>query len=114
MQDVKEYVTTCEECIRAKALRRKYGQLSPNPIPTKPWTHITMDFIVKLPLSGQAKYDSILVVVDRFTKIAYYILTYKSINTRDFAKIILREIIRLHSLLKHIISNRAGLFISNF
>jgi len=42
------------------------GKLMPNSIPNKAWTHILADFITKLPLVQG--YDSILVVVDWFTK----------------------------------------------
>ena len=43
----------------------------PNSIPEKPWTHISADFITKLPLVQG--YDLILVVVDRLTKMVYFI-----------------------------------------
>jgi len=45
----------------------------PNSIPEKPWSHISADFITNLPLAQG--YDSILVVVDRLTKMAYFIPT---------------------------------------
>ena len=45
----------------------------PNSIPEKPWIYILVDFITKLPLAQG--YDSILVVVDRLTKIVHFILT---------------------------------------
>ena len=40
------------------------GKLKPNSVPEKPWQHISVDFITKLPVSKG--YDSILVVCDRF------------------------------------------------
>ena len=42
-----------------------------NSISEKVWTHISIDFITKLPLAQE--YNSILVVVDRFTKIVYFV-----------------------------------------
>jgi len=45
----------------------------PNSIPEKSWAHISADFITKLPLAQE--YDSILVVVDRLTKIVHFIST---------------------------------------
>jgi len=45
----------------------------PNSILEKPWTHILADFITKLPLAQG--YDSILVVVDRLTKMVHFIST---------------------------------------
>jgi len=45
----------------------------PNKAPEKPWMHITTDFITKLPLAQG--YNAILVVCDRLTKMAHFILT---------------------------------------
>jgi len=42
----------------------------PNSIPKKPWIHILADFITKLPLAQG--YDSILVVVNRLTKMLHF------------------------------------------
>jgi len=44
-----------------------------NSISNKVWLYISADLITKLPLAQG--YDSILVVVDWFTKIAYFIST---------------------------------------
>jgi len=59
------------------------GKLMPNLIPEKAWTHISADFIMKLPLAQE--YDSILVTVDRFTKIAYFVPTTERTNTEGLA-----------------------------
>lgn len=49
---IHRYVQACDVCARIKAPRHKpYGLLRPLDIPTRPWRSITMDFIVKLPLS---------------------------------------------------------------
>jgi len=50
-----------------------------NSIPEKAWTHISADFIMKLPLAQG--YDSILVVVDRFMKMAYFVSTTERTST---------------------------------
>ena len=64
----------CDSCQRNKNhIEQLAGKLIPNSIPKKPWTHISADFITKL-LIVQG-YDSILVVVDRLTKIVYFIPT---------------------------------------
>jgi len=49
------------------------GKLMPNAVPAKPWTHISVDFITKLPLAQG--YDSILVVCKRMTKMVHFVLT---------------------------------------
>jgi hypothetical protein len=48
-----------------------------------------MDFITSLPpnknLNGGENYDLILVIINRFLKIAWYIPCYKTINTLELA-----------------------------
>ena len=57
-----------KNCMQAPA-----GKLMPNSISEKPWNHISVDFITKLPLAQG--YDSTLVVVDRLTKMEHFIPT---------------------------------------
>jgi len=57
----------------------------PNLIPKKPWTHILADFITKLPLAQG--YDSILVVVDRLTKMVYFIPTTEKTLAEGLARL---------------------------
>ncbi len=66
-----EYVKSYDTCARSKILRhRPFGLLQPLPIPNRPWGSIAMDFIIDLP-SVRTK-NSILVVVDRLTKMAHF------------------------------------------
>ncbi len=49
---IKDYVKTCTTCQRNKSVHHKpFGLLQPLPIPDSPWTSVSLDFIVKLPLS---------------------------------------------------------------
>jgi len=57
----------------------------PNLIPEKPWIHISADFITKLPIVQG--YDSILVVVDRLTKIVYFIPTTEKTSVEGLARL---------------------------
>ena len=71
-REVKQYVEGCDACQHNKnQTQAPAGKLMPNSIPEKPWSHISADFITKLPLAQG--YDSILVVVDRLTKMAHFI-----------------------------------------
>ena len=56
-----------------------------NAIPEKPWSHISADFITKLPLAQG--YDVILVVCDRFSKMAHFIATIEKISAEGLAKL---------------------------
>jgi len=76
----------------------------PNSIPEKPWTHISADFITKLPLAQG--YNSILVVVDRLTKIVHFIPTTEKTLAEGLARLFRDNVWKLHGLLESIISDR--------
>jgi len=76
----------------------------PNSIPEKAWTYISADFITKLPLAQG--YDAILVVVDRFTKMAHFIPTIERTSTEGLAWLFRDNIWKLHGLPDSIILDR--------
>jgi len=57
----------------------------PNIVPEKPWSHISADFITKLPLAQG--YNAILVVCDCFSKIAYFIATTEKTSVKELTKL---------------------------
>ena len=66
-REVKQYVEGCDAYQHNKNwTQAPASKLMPNSIPEKPWSHISADFITKLPLAQG--YSSILVVVDRLQK----------------------------------------------
>ena len=73
-KEVKRYVKGCDQCQRMKnRAEMPAGKLRPNQIPEKLWQHISVDFIMKLPVSKG--HDSILVVCDRFSKMSHFVIT---------------------------------------
>ena len=69
---IKKYIERCAECQRAKIFPRKpFGLLKPTEIPDEPWKHIMVDLITRLPESQG--HNAILVVVDKFSKMAHYV-----------------------------------------
>ncbi|MBW0583887.1 hypothetical protein O181_123602 [Austropuccinia psidii MF-1] len=83
-QFMKDYVSSCQQCSRNKNINhKKFGLLKPLPIPNGPWFCILMNFITQLPRSNS--FDSILVIVDRFSKMAVFIPTISSITSLDLA-----------------------------
>ena len=64
---IKLYIKSCTTCMHSKSQRHHpYGLLKQLPIPKHLWNSISMDFIEKLPRSS--RFDTILVIVNRFTK----------------------------------------------
>ncbi|KAI7909302.1 hypothetical protein M9X92_011710 [Pyricularia oryzae] len=118
-QEVRKAIKNCELCAKSKSARYKpYGLLQPLPTPGKAWQTIIMDFIVKLPplekLLTRTKYDSILVIVDKLTKYAYFLLYKESSNAEKIAYIFLRVIVSNYGLPENIITDRDKLFTSRF
>ena len=118
-QFIAEYVKTCDICARTKTPREaRHGELFSLPAPNRPWSHITIDFVTGLPESCYAaeakKYNAIMVVVDRFTKMAHYIATTKELNAQGFARLLLREVVRHHHMPENIVSDRGPVFRSEF
>jgi len=82
----------------------------PNSIPEKPWTHISADFITKLPLAQG--YNSILVIVDRLTKIVHFIPTTEKTSAEGLARLFRDNVWKLYGLPESIISDREPQFVA--
>jgi len=82
----------------------------PNSIPEKAWTHISVDFITKLPLAQG--YDSILVVVDRFTKMVHFISTTEKTSTEGLVRLFRDNVWKLHGLPDSIVLDRGPQFVA--
>ena len=79
-----------------------------NSILEKPWTHISADFITKLPLAQG--YNSILVVVDWLTKIVHFIPTMEKTSAEGLARLFRDNVWKLYGLPESIISDRGPQF----
>ena len=72
-RDVSEFVIKCMVCQKVKAKHQvPSGLLQPIRILEWKWDQITMDFLVRLPLTRR-KHDSVWVMVDRLIKSAHFI-----------------------------------------
>ncbi|MBW0593686.1 hypothetical protein O181_133401 [Austropuccinia psidii MF-1] len=96
-QFIKYYVSSCQHCSRNKNIHhKKFGLLKPLPIPNVPCIFLSMDFITQLPLSNS--FDSILVIVDRFSKMAVFIPTMSSMTLLYWAHFFIKNIFSKHGL----------------
>jgi len=103
MKEVGRYIDGCDACQRYKnQSEAPAGKLMPNAILEKLWSHISADFITKLPLAQE--YDAILVVCNHF------IATTEKTLAEELAKLFQDHVWKLHRLLESIISDRGAQF----
>ena len=116
--DIEVYLKGCDVCITSEAVRHKpYGDLQSLPMPTHRWKDLSMDFVTCLPVSINLKgktYDSILVIVDRLTKMVDYEPVKVNMDGPSLAKVIIDVVVQHHGLLDSIVSNRGSIFTSKF
>lgn len=112
-RDVESFVQQCQVCQQAKhELIHSPGLLQPLPIPNGAWQDLSMDFIEGLPCSDGC--NTILVVMDRFTKYSHFIPLKHPYTAQGVAKAVLDNVIKLHGLPITIVSDRDRVFTSVF
>ena len=103
----------CATCTIGKLTKQNTGQYLPLPIPESPWQEVSLDFILGLPRTRR-QLDTILVVVDRFSKMTHFIACAKTTDAAHTAKLFFNEIVRLHRVRRSIVSDRDVRFTSSF
>jgi len=112
-RDVGRYVEGCDGCQRMKnRTEEPAGKLKLSKVPEKPWTHLTVDFITKLPVV--AGKDAILVVCNRLSKMAHFVATTEATSAEGLARLFRDNIWKLHGLPESIVSDRGPQFAAEF
>jgi hypothetical protein len=113
-KEITEYIARCMECQKVKAENRHLAELlQPLTISEWKWEIMTMDFITGLPRTNKL-HDSIMVVVDKLTKVAHFIPLKTTHKATEVVDIFLKEVARLHEIPKTIVPDRDLKFTSNF
>ena len=117
INDVKRFVRNCYGCRRNKNSRDKHhGAMKPLPIPDKLWSHISIDFIVDLPVSKNLwgkDCINIMVIINKLSKMVKYI-PIDGITAKDAAKAFYTHIWKNHGLFNFIIFDWGRTFVSYF
>ena len=96
--NIKDYVKRCKICQALKVVWHKlYYNLQSFLIFTHRWKDLLIDFVTRLLILTNWKgnsYDSILVIIDRLTKIVYYKSVKVIINALGLAKVIINVVVR--------------------
>ena len=111
--DVEQYVKSCVTCQQNRTqFRKEAGLLRPLPIPTKCWESVSMDFMTHLLESKE--FDSIMVVVDRVSKMAHFVPTRDIATAQEIDRLYFDKVVKHHGMHKIIISDRDPKFTSRF
>ncbi|KAF7644344.1 hypothetical protein LDENG_00223730, partial [Lucifuga dentata] len=112
-REVREFIAACPVCSQNKSSRHPpAGLLHPLPIPRRPWSHISVDFVTGLPVSEGN--TAILSIIDRFSKMAHFVALPKLPSAKETAEVLLSNVFRLHGLPLDIVSDRGLQFTSHF
>ncbi len=111
---IDRYISSCIFCQRNKSKNQSpIGLLQPLEIPEEPWDTVTMDFIVRLPMTKNGN-DAIVVFVCKLTKRIVMRALKTTASASDVAKIYMDAVVREHGLSKNFICDRDSKFTSKF
>lgn len=114
LKTLEKYVKSCLQCQASKSRTGKqFGTYTPLDVADDRWRFINIDFLTGMEPDIITKNDSILVVIDRFSKMAHFIPTKKTVTTAEVADLFIKEVFRLHGAPQAIVSDRDSLFTSS-
>jgi hypothetical protein len=114
---VKFYIKTCDICQRTKTFKHlSYDDLQSFSLFQDSWQEIIMNFITDFSFSKRSDdvYDSVLVIIDRYIKMTFYISVTKKIIAIELAKIIFDHVMLKYDASKDVVSNREFVFMSAY
>jgi len=108
-RDVGKCVEECDLCQRMKnRIEELAGKLKLSEVPKKPWSHLTVDFIMKLLVVAEK--DAVLVVCDRLSKIMYFVVTTEGTSVEGLVRLFRNNVWKLHRLPESVVSDRGPQF----
>ena len=117
IRKIKEYVKDCNMCQRIKTLRHcLYDEFLLLFVSTRFWTKVSMNFIIKFLLNyyDDDIYNAILIIIDRFSKMTYYIFAKLTWLIENLINALFNKILLIFIKVKKIVFNRETLFMSDY
>ncbi|KAF8750725.1 hypothetical protein RHS01_09093 [Rhizoctonia solani] len=106
------HVDSCKTCQQIR--KPKYASIPPQPLelPSRPWQHVSYNMIVDLPKDGNN--NSILVIVDSFTKYGIFVKCSKKLKALELAELFLEHVWKRHGMPEKTILDRGRVFNNKF
>ena len=115
---LKNYCKTCAVCKRSKTSKHKsFKKLQTLFIFKYKWLNLTMNSVTSFSINrdwNEIKYDLILMMIDRLTKMIHYISIIKIINAENLTKIFIKKVVQLHDFFLFVTIDKKSLFILSF
>ena len=96
-RDVGKYIEGYDLYQRMKnRIKEVAEKLKLSEVPEKPWTHLTVNFIMKLPIV--VRKDAILVVCNRLSKMMHFVATMEGTSVEGLARLFRDNVWKLYRL----------------
>jgi len=114
-RDIKRFISACPVCQRAKKSKLKELGIPLLPdVPAERWTKVGIDFKLGLPPSGAEKFTGFLTIIDHASRRVHLAPCSEKITAAQTAKILVRELYRLHGLPQEFVIDRDSRWMSKF
>lgn len=111
---VARFVRSCPACqINKPSSQLPIGLLMPLQIPSQRWESVSLDLVTDLPRTKRG-FDTIVVFVDRLTKMIHIAPTKKTVDGPGVAKLFFDHVFRYHGMPRSLVSDRDPRFTGKF
>ena len=112
--DVREFVESCPTYQLEKTYHTlKKGSLQSLTLPEVKWQEVSIDFITDLPAEKDAE-DSIMMIVDRATKMVHLIPCWKTTTAGEAARLYWQQVVKLHGIPRAIHTDQGAQFVGRW
>jgi RNase H-like domain found in reverse transcriptase/Reverse transcriptase (RNA-dependent DNA polymerase)/Integrase zinc binding domain/Chromo (CHRromatin Organisation MOdifier) domain/Integrase core domain len=114
IRKVRKHIKNCENCQKNKVVHEKpKGEMQKGEIPTRPWQHITMDFMSMPEAKHPATHENvnqILVVVDKFSKQTILIPSRRNLSAKEAYHVLWEKVFAIFGIPETITTDRDKIF----